>query len=159
MENKGHRKITDLLALMVFAVFAFCVAAVLLLSARTYNTLTERGSRTYEHRTGTRYLTTRFQQAESVYPEDFCGLSAMTVRDEINGKNYLTRVYLYEGTVRELFSGENAKVFPEDGQVVMEAQALSFLAQDGLLTAEITLADGTVEKVLLWLPNWKEAAP
>ena len=159
MDNKGHRKITDLLALLVFAVFALCVAAVLLLSARTYNTLTQRGSRTYEHRIAARYLTTRFQQAESVYPEDFCGLSAMTVRDEINGRNYLTRVYLYEGTVRELFSGENAAVSPGDGEIVMEAQALSFQVQDGLLTAQITLDDGTVERILLWLPKWKEAAP
>ena len=126
MEKNGHKKITDLLALLVFGVFALCVAMVLLMSARTYHALTERGTESYDHRTGVRYLTTRFQQSESVCAEDFCGLSAMTIREKIGGKIYLTRVYYYEGSIRELFAAENAEVSPEDGETILEASGLSW---------------------------------
>ena len=91
MNNNGHRKITELLALLVFGLFALCVAAVLLMGGRTYQTLTQRGSAAHSQRIAVRYLTTRFQQASVVRVEDFCGLQALTAREEIGGKTYLTR--------------------------------------------------------------------
>lgn len=158
MRNNGHRKITELLALLVFGVFALCVAAVLLTGAKTYSNLTERGSLVYERRVAARYLTTRFHQAEAVQVEDFCGCPAMTLREEIDGKVYLTRVYCYEGTVRELFAAENTAVAPDDGEIVMEAESLTFSQEEQLLTVEITHADGSVEQLWLSLPEWKEGA-
>ena len=55
MKNKGHRKITQLLALLVFGVFALCVAAVLLTGGRAYQTLTQRGSQANSRRVAVRY--------------------------------------------------------------------------------------------------------
>lgn len=156
MKNNGHRKITQLLALLVFGVFALCVAAVLLTGAQTYQTLTQRGSRANSQRIAVRYITTRFQQAPEVRVEDFCGLQALTVREEIDGKVYLTRVYCHEGTVRELFSAEHAQVGPKDGEAVLEAEKLAFSVENGLLTAQITHGDGTLQELLLALPEWKE---
>ena len=158
MEKNGHKKITDLLALLVFGVFALCVAIVLLMGARTYHALTERGTESYDHRTGVRYMTTRFQQSESMCVEDFCGLSAMTIREEIGGKTYLTRVYYYEGSIRELYAAENAEVTPKDGEIILGASGLSFFREAQLLTVDITFRDGNTERLLLWLPQWKEAS-
>lgn len=159
MENKDHRKITDLLALVVFCVFALCVAAVLLTGAKTYQTLTDRGSEAYSHRIAARYLTTRFHQAPMVEVEDFYGLQTLTVREEIGGRIYLTRVYCYEGHIRELFAAESANVSPGDGEVIIEADALTFALDEGILTVKITHPDGKIQKLLLSLPEWKEAAP
>lgn len=159
MRNEEHRKITDLLALLVFGVFALCVAAVLLTGAKTYQTLTDRGSVVYEHRVAARYLTTRFHQAPMVEVEDFYGLQTLTVREEIGGRIYLTRVYCYEGHIRELFAAESANVSPGDGEVIIEADALTFALDGGILTVEITHPDGKIQKLLLSLPEWKEAAP
>ena len=156
MKNNGHKKIAQLLAVLVFGVFALCVAAVLLTGARTYQTLTQRGSRANSQRVAVRYMTTRFQQAPAVQLEDFCGLQSLTVREEIDGKAYLTRVYCHEGTVRELFSAEHAQVGPEDGEAVLEAENLNFSLENGLLTVEITHSEGTVQQLLLALPEWKE---
>ena len=156
MKNKGHRKITQLLVLLVFGVFALCVAAVLLTGGRAYQTLTQRGSQANSRRVAVRYITTRFQQAPAVGVEDFCGLQALTSREEINGKTYITRVYCYEGTIRELFSAAGAQVTPGDGEIVLEAEKLTFSQKDSLLTAELTLLDGSSKRVLLYLPEWKE---
>jgi len=80
----------------------------------------------------------------------------MTAREEIGGKTYLTRVYCHEGTVRELLSAETTQVTPEDGETVLEAEKLTFSQEEGLLTVEITLPDGSRQRLLLALPEWKE---
>ena len=156
MKNDGHRNITRLLTLVVFGAFALCVAAVLLTGAGTYRTLTQRGSAAHSQRIAARYLTTRFQQAAAVQVEDFCGLPALTDREEIDGKTYVTRVYCYEGTLRELFAAENAPVAPGDGEVILEAESLTFSRADQLLTVEITHPDGRTQRLLLAMPAWKE---
>ena len=156
MKNNGHRNITQLLALLVFGVFALCVAAVLLTGARTYQTLTRRGSEAHAQRVAARYITTRFQQAPAVRVEDFCGLQALTVREEIGGKDYLTRVYCHDGAIRELFAAETAPVTPGDGEIVLKAEKLAFSQEDRLLTVEIVHPDGAVQQLLLALPEWKE---
>ena len=156
MENKGHRKITELLALLVFGIFALCVAAVLLTGGKAYQTLTQRGSAANSQRVAVRYLTTRFLQAPAARVEDFCGQQALVIREEINGKSYITRVYCYEGTVRELFSSDTAQVSPSDGETVLEAAALRFSQENQLLTVEIVHPDGIAQQLLLALPEWKE---
>ena len=156
MKHNGHRKITELLGLLVFGLFALCVASVLLMGSKTYQVLTQRANEASSHRVAVRYLATRFHQAPEVVLEDFCGLQTLTIREEIHGKVYLTRVYCYEGTVRELFSGEKAQVTPADGEIVLEAEKLTFIQTGSLLTAEITYPDGNSQQVLLALPEWKE---
>lgn len=128
---------------------------VLLTGAKAYKTLTERAETSHAYRVAVRYLTTRFHQAPRVQVEDFCGLQALTIPEEIDGKNYLTRIYCHEGQVRELFSGEQTPVSPDDGEPVLEAQGLTFSIREGILWVEITHYDGKVQQLLLNLPVWK----
>ena len=159
MKNKNHRKITDLLALLVFGVFALSAAMVLLLGARAYRNLTVRSNRIETHRVAARYLTTRFHQSPQVWVEDFGGVQALVSREEIGGRAYLTRVYCFEGQIRELYAGENAPVTPGDGEIVLEAESLCFRTEKDMLCVEITHIDGKIQQLYLWLPSWKEAAP
>lgn len=158
MRKNEHRNLTDLLALLVFGIFALCVAAVLLTGAGAYKKLTERGTDSYDKRVAVRYLTTRFHQAPNVQVEDFSGLQAMTVREEIGGRVYVTRVYCYDGYIRELFAAESTQVHPGDGEILLAADDLDFSVDDGILTVEIAHPDGN-QQLFLWLPQWKEAAP
>ena len=147
--DKKHNRTTELLALAVFAIFGLCMAAVLLTGAGSYRNLVQRGREAHDRRVAARYVTTRFRQGTDVEIEDFQGVSAMTVREEIGGRTYLTRVYCHEGSIRELFSGEWAEVSPDDGQVILEAAGLSFEETEGLLRVLITHADGTEQRLLL----------
>lgn len=159
MKNNDHRNITDLLALAVFGIFALCVAAVLLTGATVYRGLTEHGADSYEQRVAARYITTRFHQAPAVQIEDFCGLQAMTVREEIGDRVYVTRVYCHDGYIRELFAAEHAAVVPDDGEILLAAEELAFSVDEELLTVLVSHQSGEIQQMLLWLPEWKEAAP
>lgn len=139
-------KITDLLALTVFAVFAVCILAVLLTGAGVYRNLAESGQESYSARTAVRYVTTRVRQGQTVTVEDFGGCEALTIPETVDGKPYVTRVYWYDGFLWELYCAENASLSPEDGEKVMELEHLSFSLEGDLLTARI--GD---EKVFLYL--------
>lgn len=130
-------KITDLLALVVFAVFAVCVLLVLLTGAKVYRNLVRQGRESSDARTAVQYIATRVRQAQSVSVEDFGGCQALVARETIEGEPYLTRVYCYEGSLRELFSAETAQLSPEDGEAVMEVENLELWLEDGLLTVNI----------------------
>lgn len=147
-------KITDLLAFVVFTVFAVCVLLVLLTGAKVYRTLVARGSEDYEVRTAAQYVSTRVRQAETVTVEDFGGCSALVALEEIGGETYLTRVYCHDGYIRELFCAENAALSPEDGEKIMEAERLSFSLEGGVLTAWIDSRE-----LNLYLRSGKEVSP
>lgn len=144
-----HNKTTSLLTLAVFGVFALCLAAVLLMGAGTYRNLVQQGEEAHRYRIAARYVTTRFHLGMEIKIEDFYGLQAMTVREELGGRTYLTRVYCHEGSIRELFSGEQAAVSPGDGEIVLEAESLTFQQEENLLRVCILHTDGHEQQLLL----------
>lgn len=146
-----------LLALLLLLVFAVCVLSVLLTGAGTYQTLTKRDQESYDRRTAAQYLATRVHQADQldgITAADFQGCDALELMETIGGTPYVTRIYCYDGYLRELFSAAEAQMTPADGEKVLEAQALTVEwmdAGDGaqILTAVLTNADGTAEQVAL----------
>ena len=61
----------------------------------------------------------------------------MIIPEKIDGNTYLTRVYVYDGYVRELYCAENAVLLPADGEKVLRADRLHFELEDGLLTVSL----------------------
>ena len=106
--KKNPFKITDLLALTVFAAFAVCALVVLLSGAQVYQRLVQRGEDSFRLRTASQYVTTRVRQAENVTVADFDGCEALCIQEEIDGKVYVTRIYCYDGFLRELFCAQSA---------------------------------------------------
>lgn len=161
-KEQENSKITGLMALLVFAVFAVCVLGVLLTGAGVYKRLVGSGAEDYSRRTAAQYVTTRVRQADragSVGLEDFGGQDALVLREKIGGSMYLTRVYCFDGWIRELFTTESGDFSPEDGEKVLEAEGLSFAMEGSSLLAQITLPDGTVQELTLYLRSEGEVLP
>lgn len=151
MKELRSNKITQLMALLTFSVFAVCVLLVLLSGADVYQRLTKEGECQYDRRTAAQYLTTRVRQGETVTVGEFSGLDTLEFRETVNGQRYITRVYCYNGYLRELFTMEDGSFLPEEGEKLLKAEDLSLSAENGLLTAQITLPDGSVRTLLLSL--------
>lgn len=139
--NDKHTKLTDLLTLLVFTVFALCVLLVLLTGAKAYKGLVRRGEDSYALRTAARYVTTRVQQAQAVEVGDFDGCPCLLLSEAVDGHIYITRVYCYDGSLRELYAGEDASLSPGDGDALLPLEQLDLALSDGVLTAK--LADMT----------------
>lgn len=130
-------RLTDFAALMLFAVGAVCVLLVLLLGAKVYRNLVHDSNEHFEDRTAVQYVITRVRQAETVEIAEFDGCQALVIPEEINGETYLTRVYLYDGYLRELFCAADAALSAKDGEKLIPAEELCFQIDGTLLHARV----------------------
>lgn len=160
--NQERSKITGLAALLVFTVFAVCILSVLLTGADVYQRIAEREEHNYDRRTAAQYITTRVRQADrsgSLSVESFGGVDVLVLREEIDGDSYETRVYCFEGYIRELFTVAGGDFTPGDGEKLLRAAGLSFQWETPVLSVEITLADGTMQSLSLYLRGERGKLP
>lgn len=142
MSMKQERyRFSDLAGLLVWGLFALCLLLVLLTGAGVCRDLADRGEAAGRSRTGSRYLATRVQQGQELAVEAFGDVTALAIRDTVDGECYVTYVYCLEGWLRELTCPEGSRMEPEDGQPLLEADNLILSLEDGLLRAQL---DGRV---------------
>jgi len=84
--EKNHSKTTQLLAILVLAVFGFCVLMLLLASASVYQNLVDAGEAEFHRRTALGYLTTRVRQADSVRIEEFEDQEVLVLEEILEGE-------------------------------------------------------------------------
>ena len=146
MKNLMKRtNIGGVLALLLLCIFAVCILSVLLTGADAFQRLRQRDQIGYDRRTAAQYITTRLHQSDSNAGAElmsFEDVTALTFAEEIDGEVYYTRVYFYDGYIRELFSSADAHLVPGDGEKIMAAKDLVFMKQDGLITAVLKTTDG-----------------
>ena len=144
-ERNGKLNVDSILALVLFGVFAVCVLLVLLQGARCYERLTRRGQDSYNERTAVQYIITRVRQADAAGAVSLGmtdGIQTLQLTESIDGENYVTRVYCYNGEIRELFSAEKFTFSPQDGQSIIAAEDLGFELDGSLLKINIVYPDG-----------------
>lgn len=154
-----HTKLGGLMALVLFGLFAVCILSVILTGAGVYRKLTERDQVTYEKRTAVQYLTTKVRQADTagwISAEEFEGLEALVISEDIGGTVYKTWIYCYDGYIRELFAAADSQMTLDTGEKVMEARGLQVQVDGADVYAELTAADGTVQNVVLHLRSGEE---
>lgn len=154
-------QIEKILPLGLFVILAVCAVLVLLAGADVYGRLTDRGQDAFKNRTVPLYVATKVRQADrdgGVFVEQINGTDILRLEEQIGGKGYVTRIYCYEGVVRELFSAEDVPFEPEVGEMITEAAGVGFSLDDGCLTVEITQEDGMVTEQTLTLRSLGEVA-
>ena len=160
--KRNNGKTNALLALLLFGLFAVCILSVLLTGADAYRRLARRDQHSYDGRTAVQYLSTRVRQADGVGQvsvRSFEGADALVLTEEIEGQTYETLVYCHDGFLRELFSAAGSEFLPEDGEKVLEAQALVLELEGQSLTARLTGPEGEVRELILYLRSREGAAP
>lgn len=151
-ENKSH--IEGLLVLVLFGVFAICILAVLLTGAGAYERLVERQQEAYSKRTVPQYITTKVRQADvqgAVRIGDFGGVESLELIEYLADEEYVTRIYCYDGSLRELFAAASGDFSPEDGESILEAEQVDFSLEDGCLRVAVTTIEGEKTEIKLTL--------
>ena len=156
---------TGVLVLLVFACFMVSVLFVLLSGADIVHRLTERDQSAYNSRTAVQYLTTRVRQADkagSVSVTVAEDTPILVLTEEIEGFPYETRVYYYDGYLREMFSPAGIGLPLEFGEKILPMKKFSVAIENSLLysllEAELQLPDGTSKTVYLTLRSEGGAA-
>lgn len=136
---------------------------VLLTGADTYRRLTDKDQAAYDNRTCVQYIATqvrRADSADSVSLTSFGGRDALSLAEIIDGRTYVTLIYLYDGYLTELFCSDIYVMSPEDGERIMELGGLEFSLTDGVLDIVCENSDNTHSELSLTLRSgeWKTQA-
>ncbi|MBQ8333109.1 MAG: DUF4860 domain-containing protein [Clostridia bacterium] len=138
--NRKHT-MTVIVPVLLFAVLAVLLLHVLYSGAEITGRLTAREQEGRTLRTAVQYVNMRLDQAQNVSVGAFCGIAALEFTETHEGTAYLTRVYCYDGYLRELFCEADVELEPDAGEKLLPLDAFVPSDEDGLLTAELT-ADG-----------------
>lgn len=160
--QNSEKSISALAALLLFGVFAVGVLSVLLSGAGTYRRLTSRDRLAYDSRTCAQYVATKVRQApapDAVLLSAFGDGDALVIAEELDGVEYWTRVYCYDGWLMELFAAAGGSFAPEDGEKIMELQSLTLEQAEGLLSIVIVDGGGTRTEQTLLLRGGEGAGP
>jgi len=155
-ENKTH--IESLLVLVLFGIFATCILVVLFTGADAYERLVQNKQEAYEERTIPQYIATKVRQADeagAVSLGELGGVPALELRELLGNEEYITRIYCYDGYLRELFTASSGMFRPEDGECIMETEQVEFSMEGNHLKIMVTGTDGEAIKLQLTLRSTK----
>ncbi len=142
-------------ALVLFCVFAMSLLLVLLTGAQAYRGVRDHMEEQYAERTCVSYIAAKlrhYDEAGVVGVETFDGLPALCLTESIDGGEYVTYLYFYEGYVCELFTDPALGLTAGDGMRIMEAGGLTFSqVSDNLISVACTGIDGEPTNLMLSL--------
>ena len=150
--------LSTLAPIVLLAVFAISIGMVLLTGAKLYRAQVEKDRSSYSRRTAAQYISMRFKQSDkngTCFIGDFetqtAGSSGDTlfVLEEHQGVVYSTRIYAHGGYLYELFAPHNVPYDPQDGEPLFALRDLRLTREDGVITADIVYADGSVCTLIL----------
>lgn len=161
------QKLDGLFVLLIFALFAGSLLLVLLTGAGSYQRLSERDAKSYDRSTSLQYIAAKLHssdQAGGVTIASFSNKNSLTaddietlyLREALDGSWYETRIYYYDGYIRELLTEETAQFSPEDGTPIFESRGLSFLENRGSIFIMITALDGEINTLCTSLRSDEE---
>lgn len=158
-QPRSQHHIASLAALLLLAVFAVPLLLTLLEGASVYRRLTHRDRESWEGRTAFQYIATRLRQEarlDALAVEDFEGVPALTLGGD---GEYLTRLYCYDGSLRELYSSTEVTLSPADGEPLLELAGMDLTLSDGLLWVELTTPGGSTRQLTMDLSRAGGVAP
>ena len=151
IERRKH--IVDVIfVLALVCVFAVSALGVVILGTDIYKKTAASMEENYGLRTSLLYLAEKVRQNDhqgGIRLDSVEGRDALVLPVEIDGERYETWIFAINGNLREVMMLEGTSAQPNDGQAIMELEALDLTFEDGLLTIEVTDPGGGTSSILL----------
>lgn len=154
--KRHHSSVQTFCMVAVFAVFAILSVLLTLMGARVYKQVTQSMQANNALRSSLSYVANKIHscgESETVYLEQQDGQPVLTIRETWDGQDYLTRIFFYQGTLREYASvDQGQESFSWDsGDSIARLQAFSLEQEGDLLTMTATAENGrTLSLTIGW---------
>lgn len=153
--------------LLLFAVFAGSILLVLLFGASAYEKIVSSGQAAYDERTGVQYIAAKIRhndEADSVYAGSFSSkedpkadeINTLYLKLQTEEEEYYTKIYYYDGYIREILCTEDGGLSPEDGNEILAAKGLQLTKQGNLVYIKVDNEDGTQSSICLSVRSSQE---
>lgn len=130
MKHSSGREhsIGTVFSVILFALFLLFLLLFLLFGAKVYQASVKGNNENNNLYTAASYLTTKFRQhdtQERIFSGTCMEQPALCMEDTIDGKTYVTYIYLLNGELKELFTASNISPVPEMGTDIAQLKNFS----------------------------------
>lgn len=150
--NNFHNGLRSAAVIALCGLFAVLAMGLALLSSGVYRTAAAQSDQNYTRRTALSYLVNQVRRADEaggVTVGTFGDSDALALTERIEGADYVTILYCYDGSLRELYQEAGTGLLPRDGIPMLELQSLEVQTASGLLTLTVTAPGGETSTVSL----------
>lgn len=156
MMSRGSNQhpITGVFVFLLLGIFAVFSTLMVLMGTKAYRGTVDRSDAHNNARIASSYIRSmlRADDEEGVLLiEDLDGIPSVTLMNTYDFESYATRIYVYNGMLRELFTEAEIPFDPEWGESVCEADAMTAEMREGLL--HITVTAGGNESEIFYAPR------
>lgn len=142
--EKGQA-VNILFTMLLFLVFVLSALFTVLIGGKVYENINTRMNENFTGSTALSYIANKVRQGDSagmVSVQEIEGQPVLQLAQEINGEQYVTWIYHYEGEIRELFTDVNSGLTLQDGMPILECGGLKLSQTGRLLHVETTGTGG-----------------
>lgn len=151
VDRKGQA-VSTLFTMLLFLVFVLCALFTVLTGGKVYENISARMEDNYTGSVALQYIANKVRQGDqedAVRVLDVEGTQVLELSQDIEGYEYISWIYYYDGSIRELFTSADSGLGLSDGIEIMECEGLSFSKEGQLLTVTTKgSGDGTLSLAL-----------
>ena len=132
--------VSGLFPFALVALFALMALLVAALGVDVYREVIEAADENSRERIALSYVANKVRALDNgrARLDEEEGLRVLSLREEVGGETYVTRIYAWDGALRELFAREAADFVPAAGQALAPADGFcAEWAAEGLLRVEV----------------------
>ena len=155
MSNRsiGHspKLIQNLFVVLLLALFALLSTFLVTMGAQLYRNTVDSAERNNNSRIMTSVVRSAIwaEDGGEIYVDrmEDSGLTTLTIRTNDSGEIYYTRLYAYDGYLRECYQGDDIPFNPEYGETMCELNRFDPSIEGNVLTVELESKDGIASTV------------
>lgn len=156
MRDTGKKNFyTFLSVLILFCVFAAVFLLLMSAGGGVYKKTVHRMDESYEIRTTLSYVANKVRSASAgdVRVIEQGGQNILTIADAAQNGEYVTYIYFYGGSLKELYQKAGREIEMDSGEEIVQTGGVDIGWNNGLLTISMSTRGGTNESISLYLPD------
>lgn len=141
--TSSSHNISGVFVFLLLGIFAVLSTMMVLFCVQVYKGTVDRLAEHNTARIAPAYVRSMVRSddgVDSIAVQEEAGVTAVVLRYDYDEDQYLTRIYCYDGALREWFSDASREFLPEDGEEVCPCDSMTAQIAGGLLS--INLQDG-----------------
>lgn len=124
-QANSHSLWESLFVFLLYVAFAFMAFMIVAIGAGVYSGIRDTGNNNYDVRTSLSFVATQLRQGDEmdqITTQEYMGKNAIVMKETINGTQYETWLYHYEGNLYQLFMESGIDFTPESGEKIMSIE-------------------------------------
>lgn len=156
--GKNNHAISGVFVFLLLGIFAIFSTIMVVMGAKAYRGMVEKADVHNSIRVASSYIRTMLRSNDEtgvLRVEDVNGIQTITMENDY-GDIYVTRIYLYDGKLREWFALADIPFEPANGETVCSLDKMQAELKDGLL--HVVVSEHGTEMEIDYAPRTAEPA-